>query len=100
TVPLSGFSAVTGYQGGPPAHVGISYGDPTAALHAALAVMAALCHRRRTGEGQFIDVTLWEAATSLLPDALLEHQMNGADPARDGNRDPHMAPHGVFRCEG
>jgi benzylsuccinate CoA-transferase BbsF subunit len=100
TVPLSGFSSVTGYQGGPPAHVGISYGDPTAALHAALAVVAALCHRSRTGEGQFIDVTLWEAATSLLPDALLEYQMNGAEPPRDGNRDPHMAPHGVFRCAG
>ncbi|HUE40141.1 MAG TPA: CoA transferase [Candidatus Binatia bacterium] len=100
TVPLAGFSSVTGYKGGPPMHIGVSYGDPTAGLHGALAVMAALCHRRRTGEGQFIDVSLWEAAASLLPDALLEYQMNGQEPPRDGNRDPHMAPHGVFRCAG
>ncbi|MBI2963614.1 MAG: CoA transferase [Deltaproteobacteria bacterium] len=100
TVPLAGFSAVTGYAGGPPMHVGISYGDPTAGLHAALAVLAALHHRRRTGEGQFIDVSLWEASASLLPDALLDHEMNGIDPSRDGNRHPRMAPHGVFRCAG
>jgi benzylsuccinate CoA-transferase BbsF subunit len=100
TVPLAGFSSVTGYKGGPPMHVGISYGDPTAGLHGALAVLAALCHRQRTGEGQFIDVSLWEASASLLPDALFEFQVNGAPPPRDGNRHPQMAPHGVFRSAG
>jgi benzylsuccinate CoA-transferase BbsF subunit len=100
TVPLAGFSSVTGYKGGPPMHVGISYGDPTAGLHGAVAVLAALCHRKRTGEGQFIDVSLWEASATLLPDALLEYEMNGTEPPRDGNRHPHMAPHGVFRSEG
>ena len=100
TVPLAGFSAVTGYKGGPPMHVGISYGDPTAGLHGALAVLAALCHRRRTGEGQFIDVSLWEAAASLLPEALLDREMNGVEPPREGNRHGLMAPHGVFRSAG
>ena len=100
TVPLAGFSAVTGYAGGPPMHVGVSYGDPTAGLHGALAVLAALLHRQRTGEGQFIDVSLWEAAATLLPDAVLEYEMNGADPVRSGNRHPAYAPHGVFRCAG
>jgi benzylsuccinate CoA-transferase BbsF subunit len=100
TVPLSGFSAVTGYAGYPPMHVGISYGDPTAGLHGAFAVLAALLHRKRTGEGQYIDLSLWEASSALLPDAILEAQMNGADPPRDGNRHPRMAPHGVFRCAG
>jgi benzylsuccinate CoA-transferase BbsF subunit len=100
TVPLAGFSAVTGYAGGPPMHVGISYGDPTAGLHGALAVLAALYHRKRTGEGQFIDVSLWEAASSLLPEAILEREMNGADPPREGNRHPRYAPHGIFRCAG
>ena len=100
TVPLSGFSAVTGYAGGPPMHVGISYGDPTAGLHGALAVVAALCHRARTGEGQFIDVSLWEASASLLPEALLEFTMNGRETPRRGNRHPDFAPHGVFRSAG
>ncbi len=100
TVPLAGFSSVTGYKGGPPMHVGISYGDPTAGLHGAIAVLAALCHRQQTGEGQFIDVSLWEASATLLPEALLEYEMNGTEPPRDGNRNPHMAPHGVFRSQG
>jgi crotonobetainyl-CoA:carnitine CoA-transferase CaiB-like acyl-CoA transferase len=100
TVPLSGFSAVTGYSGSPPMHVGISYGDPTAGLHGAFAVLAALHHRRRTGEGQFIDVSLWEASAALLPEALLAFEMNGIETARAGNRRPSMAPHGVFRSAG
>jgi benzylsuccinate CoA-transferase BbsF subunit len=100
TVPLAGFSAVTGYAGSPPMHVGVSYGDPTAGLHGALAVLAALHHRRRTGQGQFIDVSLWEASAGLLPEALLEYEMNGIETVRNGNRHPHMAPHGVYRCAG
>jgi benzylsuccinate CoA-transferase BbsF subunit len=100
TVPLAGFSAVTGYAGFPPMHVGISYGDPTAGLHAAFAALAALFHRRRTGEGQYIDVSLWEASAALLPDAILHYQMTGCDPPRQGNRHPTIAPHGVFRCAG
>ena len=100
TVPLSGFSAVTGYAGHPPMHVGISYGDPTAALHGAFAVLAALHHRALTGEGQKIDLSLWETSAALLGDAILEYEMNGADPARQGNRARHVAPNGAFRAEG
>lgn len=100
TVPLSGFSAVTGYAGSPPMHVGVSYGDPTSGLHGALAVLAALHHRRRTGEGQFIDVSLWECSAGLLPEPLMDFEMNGIETPRNGNRHPHMAPHGVYRCAG
>ncbi|MGH7899621.1 MAG: CaiB/BaiF CoA transferase family protein [Candidatus Binatia bacterium] len=100
TVPLSGFSAVTGYAGGPPMHIGVSYGDPTAGLHGAIAVLAALCHRAETGEGQYIDVSLWEAAATLLPEAVLEFTMNGRETPRRGNRHAEFAPHGVFRSAG
>jgi crotonobetainyl-CoA:carnitine CoA-transferase CaiB-like acyl-CoA transferase len=99
-VPLSGMSSVTGYRDFPPMHVGISYGDPTGGLHGAVAVLAALLHRRRTGQGQFIDLSQWETSIAVLPDAILDWTMNGRQPPRDGNRDPHMAPHGVFRAAG
>ncbi len=99
-VPLSGMSSVTGYRGHPPMHVGISYGDPTGGLHGAVAVLAALLHRARTGRGQYIDMSQWETSMAVLPEAILEQTMNGAPPPRDGNRDPHMAPHGVFRAAG
>ena len=99
-VPLSGLSSVTGYRGWPPMHVGVSYGDPTGGLHGAVAVLAALLHRARTGAGQYIDLSQWETTMSVLPDAITAWTMNGVQPERDGNRDPHMAPHGIFRSAG
>lgn len=99
-VPLAGMSSLTGYSGWPPMHVGISYGDPTAGLHGAVAVLAALLHRERTGEGQLIDLSQMEGMIALLPEGVMDFAMNGSQPERSGNRDPHMAPHGIFRCQG
>ncbi len=97
-VPLSGLSSLTGYRGWPPMHAGFSYADPNAGIHGAFAVIAALYHRQKTGEGQYIDMSQWECAMDLLAEGLLEYTMNGREPERMGNRDPHMAPHGNFRC--
>ncbi|HUI24768.1 MAG TPA: CoA transferase [Candidatus Kryptonia bacterium] len=99
-VPLSGLSSVTGYRDWPPMHVGISYGDPNGGLHGAVAVLAALLRRARTGRGQYIDLSQQETSVAVLPEAVIEYTMNGTQPMRDGNRDPDMAPHGVFRCTG
>lgn len=99
-VPLSGMSSLTGYAGWPPMHVGISYGDPTGGLHGAVAVLAALWHRAATGEGQYIDLSQWETSIATLGEGVLEQSLTGAQPPRAGNRDPHMAPHGIFRCAG
>src|SRR5919198_2541429 len=90
-VPLSGMSSVTGYRGFPPMHVGISYGDPTGGLHGAVAVLAALLHRARTGEGQYIDLSQWETSVAVLGEGVMEQVMNGTQPPRMGNRDPYMA---------
>jgi benzylsuccinate CoA-transferase BbsF subunit len=99
-VPLSGMSSLTGYAGWPPMHVGISYGDPTGGLHGAVALLAALLHRAATGEGQYIDLSQQETSIAVLGEGMLEQSMTGRQPPRTGNRVPHMAPHGVFRCAG
>jgi benzylsuccinate CoA-transferase BbsF subunit len=99
-VPLSGLSSLTGYVAGPPQEVGISYGDPTAGITAAAAVCAALAARQRTGRGQYIDVSLWEATAALVPEGWMDYAMNGTQPPRQGNRDPWVAPHNCFRCAG
>jgi benzylsuccinate CoA-transferase BbsF subunit len=98
-VPLSGLSSLTGYKGFPPMHAGFSYADPNAGVHGAFAVLAALFHRKKTGQGQYIDMSQWECAMGLLAEGILEYTMNGREPERSGNRDPFMAPHGIFKCQ-
>ena len=99
-VPTIGLASLTGYPGGGPREVGLSYGDPNAGLNAAIALLAALRHRDRTGEGQYIDMSQWEAAVPLVAEGLLTYQLTGAQPPRMGNRDQQEAPQGVFRCAG
>jgi benzylsuccinate CoA-transferase BbsF subunit len=99
-VPLSGLSSLTGYAGWPPMHVGMSYGDPTAGLHAAFAVLASLFHRERSGEGQYIDMSQWESSLSVVSEGLMDQSLNGTQPPRMGNRIQYMAPHGIYRCAG
>jgi crotonobetainyl-CoA:carnitine CoA-transferase CaiB-like acyl-CoA transferase len=98
--PLSGLSAMTGYSDGSPRELGIALADPVAGVTAAVAICAALNSRQRSGLGQHIDVSLWEATATLAAEGWMDFQMNGRAPQPDGNRDPHMAPHGCFRCAG
>lgn len=98
--PISGLSSLTGYKDGRPQEVGISYGDPNSGIHTAAAICAALAARRRTGKGQYIDVSLFEAMSVLVSEGWMDHVMNGTQPQRDGNHDQFMAPHNCFRCAG
>lgn len=98
--PLTGLSALTGYPGGSPQELGVSIGDPNAGISAAVAICAALAARKRTGQGQYIDVSLWSAAAVLAAEGWMEYAMNVVEPVRQGNRDLWMAPHNCFRCLG
>jgi len=97
---LAGFFATTGYEGGPPCEIGVSYADPNAGIFGALSIMSALVHRARTGQGQHIDLSQWEAALVLMPEALLEFAMNGRTPERAGNHDRVMSPHECYPAKG
>ena len=99
-VPLTGLSALTGYADGGPSEVGISYGDPNGGLNAAVAIAAAIIAKKRTGQGQYIDVSLWESMAVLVFEGWMDYAMNQHQPQRIGNRDPVMAPHNCFRCAG
>jgi crotonobetainyl-CoA:carnitine CoA-transferase CaiB-like acyl-CoA transferase len=97
---LSGFFATTGYEGMPPAEIGISYADPNAGIWAANLVLAALLHRAETGEGQYVDLSQWEAALMMMGEGLMEHAMNGRTPERIGDHDPQLAPHNTYKALG
>lgn len=97
---LAGVAAGTGYEGGPPTDPGVAYADPNAGILGAAAIMAALFHRRATGEGQYIDLSQFEGAVSVMPEALLEFAMNGCEPDRLANHDRLMAPHNCYKSKG
>ena len=100
TEAASGLAHMTGYVGGPPVQAEIPHTDFTAAEHTVFAVMAALVHRLRTGQGQFLDISHTQTASSTLPEALMDFAVNGHTEPRMGNGHPAMAPHGCYPCQG
>ena len=98
--PASGMSSLLGFPGGPPRNSGATFPDPLAAMTATTAILAALEHRARTGEGQHIDISMQEATLALVGDAALEQELTGRTPGPQGNRHPDIAPHGVYPASG
>jgi len=96
---VSGMPTISGYPGGEPMMTGY-IADPIAGLMGGVAVMVALRHRRRTGEGQHIDLSQMEAVTTLMGGPIMEYAMNKRLQPRRGNRHPSSAPQGVYCCEG
>ena len=97
---VTGFQLFAGWPDRPPSGPAGAYTDYIAARYNAVAILAALEHRRRTGEGQYIDQSQAEAALHFLAPALLDFQLNGRSRTRAGNDDLEMFPHGVFRALG
>jgi crotonobetainyl-CoA:carnitine CoA-transferase CaiB-like acyl-CoA transferase len=97
---IAGFYSTTGYQGLPPSEIGVSYADPNAGIWGANLVVAALLHRAATGEGQYIDLSQWEAALMMMGEGLMEYAMNGRTPERIGDHDRQMAPHNTYKALG
>lgn len=96
----SGLAFMTGYKDGPPVQPEIPYADYTGGEITVFAIMAALMHRMRTGQGQFIDVSQAQATSSTVPEALMDFTVNGRILPRIGNAHPSMAPHGCYPCRG
>lgn len=94
----SGYNHLTGWPDGPPIGTGIAYTDFLVPHVGAIALIAALDYRRRTGVGQYIDFSQMEAAVHGLGTAILDWTVNGHEQLRMGNRDPEAAPHGCYRC--
>jgi benzylsuccinate CoA-transferase BbsF subunit len=103
---VSGLTFASGLPGQPPAGWGYSYMDHTGGYYMAMAILLALIHRKRTGEGQWVDLACTEAALTLHGPALLDWSVNGRPMRREGqphaNRSawPPMAPHGIYPCAG
>ena len=99
----SGFTQLTGFPDTDPCGPASAYCDAVGGMVGAQALLLALIHRARTGEGQWIDLSQFESLSSLLETLVLDLSINGrSEVKRAGNRLPHDggAPHGAYRCNG
>lgn len=96
---FGGLAYLTGYKDGPP-NVMSGVQDMRAGTLTAFTLLLALYHKKKTGEGQYIDVSSSECLSSLIGPELMDYTMNRRSPGRCGNEDDIMAPHNVYRCKG
>jgi crotonobetainyl-CoA:carnitine CoA-transferase CaiB-like acyl-CoA transferase len=97
---LAGFVQLLGEPDSTPVLLYGPYIDYIAVGYGAIAVLAALERRRRTGVGCVIDLSQYEAGLQFLTPSILEFASTGRIPGRAGNADPVASPHGVYRCAG
>src|SRR5438105_11520799 len=97
---LSGFTHLIGEPDGPPYFLYGPYIDFIAVAFGGIAVLAALDHRRRTGEGLYIDLSQFETGVQSISSAVIDYSAIGVIANRDGNRDGSAAPHGCYPCKG
>ena len=98
---MGGLMSITGQPdgepGGEPMKVGVAVADLFTGLYASNAVLAALLHARATGEGQHVDLALFEAQAAMLANQATNFFVSGAAPTRMGNAHPNLAPYQPFR---
>ncbi|MCB2128371.1 MAG: CoA transferase [Rhodobacteraceae bacterium] len=95
---MSGMMSITGEPDGQPQKVGVAVTDIFTGIYAATAILAALHQRVRTGEGQHIDMALFDVATSVMANQAMNYLASGVAPMRMGNAHPNIVPYSVFDC--
>jgi CoA:oxalate CoA-transferase len=94
---MGGMMSLTGHEGTPPTRVGTSIGDITAGLFSLSALGAALFHRERTGEAQFVDIAMLDCQVALLENAIARTQATGNPPGPLGSRHPSITPFQAYQ---
>ncbi len=95
---MGGIMGITGATPDAPLKVGPGVGDIFPGTLTALGISMALVHVERTGQGQFLDVAMYDAITALCERAVYQHTFTGAVPFPQGNEHPLFVPFGLFKC--
>ena len=99
---MSGFMSVTGERddlpGGGPQKAGVAITDILTGMYASTGILAALQHRDRTGEGQWLDLCLLDSAVTMMSAMNLNYLTTGIPPQRAGNAHQNIVPYQVFAC--
>ena len=97
---IGGFMSITGERddrpGGGPQKAGVAVSDLMTGMYATVAILAALVHRERTGEGQHIDMALYDVMLAMLANMNMNYLTSGKSPGRAGNAHPNIVPYQVF----
>lgn len=97
---LAGFTYLTGWPDREAVQPFGGYSDFIACRFGAVAILGALEYRERTGRGQHIDLSQFEASCTFLAPEILDYTVNRRIDKRRGNHSPYMSPHGVYKCKG
>lgn len=97
---LSGLSTLSGFPQRECTVTQYAYPDAVSALHGLFAILCALDHRGRTGKGQYINLSQYEATVGVIGCVMMDYLANGREPHRLGNGSRYAAPHGCYRCHG
>jgi len=94
---MAGWFSVNGERGGNPTRLGVAMVDMGTGLYSAVAILMALFERQRSGLGQYIDMTLYDCAVSLMHPHVINYNMSGEVPVPTGNAHPNISPYETFR---
>ena len=95
-----GITYYTGYRGDKPWKVGQSYPDFIACWAGLNGLWAAIAHLRKTGEGQWIDVGMYQLGVAMMPEPFIQYQLDGTEPERIGNEHAEHVPSNLYRARG
>lgn len=93
---MGGFMSITGEAGGQPLRAGVAMADLSTGMYATVSILAALRHAERTGEGQYLDVSLLDTQIAMLANQSMNWLVGGIVPGRLGNRHPTVVPYKTF----
>ena len=94
---MAGFMSVTGEAGGEPLRAGVAVADLTTGMYSVVAILAALRHRDATGEGQHVDMALFDVSLGWLANQAQNYLVSGDVPGRVGNTHPNLVPYQLFQ---
>jgi succinyl-CoA--D-citramalate CoA-transferase len=93
---MGGIRSITGFPDRPPTRIGISIGDALAATFATVGALTALHQRQRSGQGQVVDIGIYEGVLALMESMIPEYQLTGQIRERTGNILPNVAPSNIY----
>ncbi len=96
---MGGIMSLTGWPDAPPARVGTSFGDLSAALFAAVGIISSLYKRTRDAQGTRVDIAMLDCQAALMETALARYDVEGKVPTRTGDSHPSLAPFETFAAQ-